>query len=218
MTGRRCPSCLTRLAEVPVPAGFPCAACRRQPPAFDRLLTGWFYEPPIREVVVGFKFHRLEYLGTALAEELAPRFAEELARCTVVTAVPLHWARWMRRGYNQAGLIARQMAIVLDRPYVVSLRRRLRTTPQTGLDRVERRANLRRAFAWRGRRVTGRPHWLLVDDVFTTGATLDRAARALKDAGVGRVTALVAAATPHPSTARPRRSVRNTPGESRGWF
>ncbi|MCZ6726400.1 MAG: phosphoribosyltransferase family protein, partial [Acidobacteria bacterium] len=127
-------------------------------------------------------------------------------------------ARWLRRGYNQAGLIARQMAIELGQPYSISLRRRLWTKPQTGLDRVERRANLRRAFSWRGPRVTGRPHWLLVDDIFTTGATLDRAARALKAAGVGRVTALIAAATPHPGAARPRIPGRNMPSDPPGWL
>jgi ComF family protein len=178
--------------------GFPCGACRLRPPAYDRLLAGWLYEPPIREVIVGLKFGRLEYLAEELAGLLATRLSAELQGCAVVVPTPLYWTRSLARGYNQAELIARGVAETLGLPLARNLRRRRSTRPQTGLDRGARRANLRNAFRWRGPGVAGRAHWLLIDDVFTTGATLDSAARALKRAGVARVTAMVAAATPHP--------------------
>jgi ComF family protein len=195
VTGRRCPGCLLELHDPSTAAGFPCGACRRRPPVHDRLLAGWLYEPPLRDVVVALKYQRLEYLGDALGDALAERFAPQLGDCTAVAAVPLHWSRWARRGYNQAGIIARRVARRLELPLRRPLARRW-TRSQTGLTRARRRANLARAFVWRGPPLEGAPHWLLVDDVFTTGATLDRAARALRHGGVGEITALVAALTP----------------------
>ena len=206
LTGPRCPGCLAPLADPAALDGRPCAACRRRPPACDRLFAGWLYAPPLREVVHGLKFHRLDYLAAALGGDLARRFAPVLDDCGAVVPVPLHWARALARGYNQAELVARELADPAARPLVRALRRRAATRPQTGLSRPRRRANLAGAFRWRGRPLAGgAPHWLLVDDVLTTGATLESAARTLKRAGVGRVTALVVAITPHPEERGARR-------------
>ncbi len=136
------------------------------------------------------------------------RFEPVLADCAAVVPVPLHWTRLLRRGYNQAELVARELADRETRPLVRRLTRRSATRHQTGLGRARRRANLARAFRWRGRAPEPGRHWLLVDDVLTTGATLDSAARALKRAGVGRVTALVVAITPHPEERRGRGALR----------
>jgi ComF family protein len=204
VSDRRCATCLVRLADPSAPRGWRCAACRRRPPAWDRLLVGWLYEPPLREVVVGLKFGRLEYLGAAIGRELAARFGSELAACEAVVPMPLHWWRAWRRGYNQAELLARAVADAVERPLVRRLRRRRPTRPQTGLDRATRQRNLAGAFCWRGAPATAHGHWLLVDDVLTTGATLESAARALRAAGASRITALLAAATPHPSAAERR--------------
>lgn len=165
------------------------------------MFAAWLYEPPLRDVVVGLKYRRLEYLGDALGDALAERFAPDLAGCAAVVAVPLHWTRALRRGYNQAELIARRVARRLGVPLERPLARRY-ASPQTGLPRERRLANLSRAFAWRAGRPRGAPHWLLVDDVVTTGTTLRRAARALRRGGVGEVTALTAALTPTPDEAR----------------
>lgn len=214
---RRCRSCLTPILDPSAPVELVCGACRRRPPPWERLLAGWYYEPPLREVVRGLKYGRLEYLAAALADVLARRCAAELTDVGGVVAVPLHWRRQFARGYNQAELLAGALARRLDRPLLRSplrgLVRHRATRAQTGLDRAARRRNLRRAFAWRGRRLEADgASWLLVDDVYTTGATLDSAARTLRRAGARRVIALVAAATPPPETRAPESPRRRTLG------
>ncbi len=204
LAGRRCPGCLLRIEDGSAGAGFPCGACRRRPPSYERVLAGWAYEAPFEAVVVGLKFQRLLHLGEALGAELAVRYRAELAGITTIVPVPLHPWRSLRRGYNQAGVIADGIARGLDLPVTAALGRSRSTAPQTGLDRRQRRANLRGAFKARRRAVTalaqGGPevHWLVVDDVFTTGATLESAAGALRRLGVPRISALVAAYRPHP--------------------
>lgn len=190
---------------------FVCGACRRRPPPWDRILAAWFYEPPLREVVIGLKFARLEYLAAALAAELVACFQDELLECDAVVPVPLHWWRGLTRGYNQADLLARALAREIGRPLEGHLVRRRATRAQTGLDRAARRHNLRNAFEWRGARPEAGRRWLLVDDVLTTGATLDSAAGALRRAGAKHVTVLVVAATPHPAESEARIQARNSP-------
>jgi ComF family protein len=196
-----CAVCSRRLAAHALPAGYRCDDCRRSPPAFNRLLALWSYRPPLDAVVQGLKFRRLDYLGRHLALALAERLRDRLAGCEAVVPVPLHWRRRLARGYNQAERIARPLAGRLALPYLPALSRRRATLPQSLLGRDDRLANLRKAFGVRHpERVRGR-HLLLVDDVATTGATLDAAADALKRAGAASVTALVAARTPlEPST------------------
>jgi ComF family protein len=105
-----------------------------------------------------------------------------------VVPVPLHWWRRLRRGYNQSEALARGLARVLALPCRTSWLRRARHTPsQVGKSAEQRRANVRGAF--RAARVPAGASVLLVDDVMTTGATASEAARALKEAGAGRVVA-----------------------------
>ncbi|HVR98248.1 MAG TPA: phosphoribosyltransferase family protein [Thermoanaerobaculia bacterium] len=191
-----CAACALPLAAAELPQGWRCARCRQRPPAFDRLLALWLYEAPLDSVIQGLKFRRLDYLGAHLARSLAAELAGELAGFDVVAPVPLHWRRCFARGYNQAACIGRPLAGLLALPFARLLARRRATPPQTSLHRDDRLENLRRAFhVRRPRRVRGL-RVLLVDDVATTGATLDAAAAALKKAGAAAVTALVAARTP----------------------
>jgi ComF family protein len=165
------------------------------------LLCGWSFEPPLDAVIHALKFGRLEFLGQHLAADLHRLFAEELQETDVVIPIPLHWSRRIRRGYDQAEAIAGPLARLAGRPLVKALRRTRSTRPQARLDRRQRLRNLRLAFATsRGlaTRLSGR-RVLLVDDVVTTGATLEAAALCLAERGTGPVTALTAAQTPgHP--------------------
>ncbi|HKH44127.1 MAG TPA: ComF family protein [Thermoanaerobaculia bacterium] len=182
-----------------LPEGWCCAACREHPPAFDRLLALWSYEAPLDAVIQALKFRRLDYLGRHLGEALAARWEEELAGADLVdlvVPVPLHWRRWLSRGYNQAERIARPIASRMGLPLLPALARRRVTPPQTSLGREERKANLRGAFqVRRAARIRGR-RIVLIDDVATTGATLEAAAAVLKENGAAAVLAAVAGRTP----------------------
>lgn len=194
--GRACAACAGPLDAFEPPPGYRCGACREQPPAFDRLLALWNYRPPLDAVVQGLKFRRLDYLGRHLALALADGLGDELDGFDGIVPVPLHWQRRLARGYNQAERIASPLARQLGLPLIPALRRTRRTPPQTSLGKADRLANLRQAFRVpRPGRVQGL-RLLLVDDVATTGATLDMAAAALKRAGAAGVTAVVAARTP----------------------
>jgi ComF family protein len=193
-----CAVCARPLAAHTLPADYRCDACRRSPPAFDLLLALWSYRPPLDAVIQGLKFRRLDYLGRHLSLALAEGLRDRLAGCGCdgVVPVPLHWRRRLTRGYNQAERIARPLADRLALPFLPALSRRRATPPQSLLGRDDRLTNLRKAFEVpHPGRVRGL-HLLLVDDVATTGATLDAAAKALKRAGAATVTALVAARTP----------------------
>ncbi len=189
-----CPGCGRELAAAALPPGFLCAACRGRPPAFDELLAAFAYAPPLDTVIRGLKFRRLEYLGEALAWALFRRFENALRAHDLVVAVPLHWRRRLARGFNQAEAIARPLAARAGLGTASALRRRRATVSQAGLPRAERLRNLRHAFVANPDTVQ-RARVLLIDDVVTTGATVDAAARALKEAGASWVTVLAAART-----------------------
>jgi ComF family protein len=182
-----CIACRARLRRAPqVPAG----------PAALRILSLWRYEPPLDAVILALKFRRLDYLGRHLAHELAAALGAELATADLVVPVPLHWTRRVTRGFDQAERIAVPLAARLELPVARALVRRRATRAQARLGRTTRLANLVGAFrVGRARAVAGR-RVLLVDDVATTGATLEAAASALLAAGAAEVFALTAARTP----------------------
>jgi ComF family protein len=191
-----CAVCARPLAGHALPAGYRCGACRQDPPAYDRLIALWSYRPPLDAVVQAFKFRRLDYLGRHLAAALAAEIGPRVDEIDRVVPIPLHWRRRLARGYNQAERIARPLAVLLRLPFAAALARGRATPPQSLLGREERLANLRQAFRVPRPEEVRELRILLVDDVATTGATLDAAARALKKAGAAAVTALVAGRTP----------------------
>jgi len=193
---RGCAVCGLPLPAADLPPGWRCGACRDDRPAFDRLLALWSYEEPFAAVIQALKFRRLDYLGRHLGEALAHHYAGELAGgLDLVVPVPLHWRRRLHRGYNQAERIARPLAARLGLPVAPVLRRIRSTPPQSLLGKAARSHNLRRAFRVpRPAQVHGL-RLLLVDDVATSGATLDAAAAVLKKAGAREVVALAAGRT-----------------------
>jgi ComF family protein len=195
---RRCVCC-----ALPLPADASearlCGACLRRPPAFDAAVAAADYAAPLEQLVLGLKFgHRLA-LAPLLARMLgAACTASNIALPSLLTVVPLGRQRLTERGFNQAAEIARPLARLLHLPLDLGLLQRRRdTAPQALLHPDARRKNMRRAFmldASRMQQVQG-AHVGVVDDVMTTGATLNEAAVALKRCGAARVTALVFART-----------------------
>lgn len=207
LAGERCDGCGRPLRGFDLPHGYRCGSCRQSPPAFDRLIALWVFKPPLDSVIHGLKFQRLEYLGRHLAREMAIRLRIENARADLVAWIPLHWRRYLSRGYNQAERIARPLARELRiqaRPTLA----RVRATPaQTSLAREQRAANVRGALRARRRaRLDGR-RILLVDDVTTTGSTFHAAAGALRAAGAAEITAVAAGRTPGNDEPYARRTI-----------
>jgi ComF family protein len=151
------------------------------------------YEGPVEAVVHRFKYKGWRRLAGPLAQLVAERVAVEGLAGRLVVPVPLHPQRRRQRGFNQSELLARELESRLSLRAPPGRLVRLRATPpQVGQDRLHRWENVRDAFAWSGRRLDGRP-LLLVDDVATTGATLEACAAALKLAGAGPVTGVTVA-------------------------
>jgi ComF family protein len=173
-----------------------CSDCAAHPPAFDRAFSVVAYDAPLRAALGRLKYGRDAAAARPLAE-LFRRITPGAMNPFVydcVTAVPLHPQRLRWRGFNQALLLARSFA----RRYAVPLEARVlvrtrATVAQASLDRAGRLTNLAQAFAVRDpARVAGKCV-LVVDDVFTTGATLEACAQALRAAGAARVDALTLA-------------------------
>jgi ComF family protein len=180
-----------------------CPACQaatptvgRLPPepgryAFDTAVAAFSYTGAAREAVLRLKYRGLRAAAPVMAAALARAAVEASVRVDAIVPVPLHPKRHRSRGYNQAALLARPLAAALDVPLLDALARVAPTAPQVeAADRRARRANVAGAFAVReGVDVAGLRVGL-VDDVLTTGATLDAAATALKAAGAAHVSAL----------------------------
>ena len=161
-----------------------CGTCQKKPPAYTRTIALYRYAPPVDHFIRALKFHQQLGLARLLGEQLARRLAPETARPDLIMPVPLHSARLRERGYNQALEIARPVARVLDVPLDFrSLVRVRATAPQTGMTVAARRKNLRGAFALRDAAAMRNLRVALVDDVMTTGSTVQAAAKCLRAAG-----------------------------------
>ncbi|MBI1750483.1 MAG: ComF family protein [Acidobacteria bacterium] len=173
-----------------------CHLCRRDVYNFDLARSFAAYTDAMVRAIVLLKYHAVTPLGGWFAtrlEEMVARDPDAFA-ADVVVPVPLHVSRLRERGYNQAELIARPLAKRLGLPLRSYLLVRMRPRPdKLKLTRKERWRTVRGAYAMREDTSIDKVRVLLVDDVFTTGATLDACARVLREAGAGRVVALTVA-------------------------
>lgn len=203
-----CPDCRQRLESLtrpfcpccarpcPVAHGSVCRGARRAP--YRRLWAVWSYRPPLDACLRALKFGRLAALASPLGQALGSRIALENPHYDAVVPVPLHWRRRVWRGFDQAVEIARGVAVRLDLPLLRPLARRRATTAQSTLPLPARRVNVSGAFRCRTRVGVEQLRLLVVDDVLTTGATLEAAARELRRHGAAAVDAAVVARTPRP--------------------
>lgn len=184
-----CRACRTPFVDAyPLDEHDLCTVCRESMVNFDSAYSFGSYEGTLRKLIHLFKYGKVESLALPLSRLLNQSIPIE-EDFDVVIGMPMHWRKQWARGFNQAELLARPIAKRRGLKLSKVLKRKRYTKAQAGLTETQRRENLRDSFAvqrttqLRGKRV------LLIDDVFTTGATLRTAAAALKEAGAAHVTA-----------------------------
>jgi ComF family protein len=208
--GALCAVCWVKLSFIGPPhcacCGFPfefhqgdgalCGACMREPPDFTRARSVLRYDEASKDLVLPFKHADRTGSAPAFAAWLRRAGGELAAEADVLAPVPLHWTRLLARKYNQAALLSRELAKLTGKPALQDLLIRRRRTPsQGGLGAVARESNVAGAFVLHPRhkaRIEGR-RVLLVDDVYTTGATVGACARVLRRAGASAVDVLTLA-------------------------
>lgn len=190
---RQCPPGATA-----IPAGErECGSCRDGQSAVALARAIGEYEGTLRALLHALKYQGRRSIAPGLSALMRSHGGTVLAGADMVAPVPLHWRRRWQRGFNQAADLARGLGLPMRR-----VLRRCRHTPsQTDLPAGERRENVRRAFRVRRPAAVAGAVIVLVDDVRTTGATLEACARALRGAGAREVRALTAARV---ATTRPR--------------
>ncbi|WP_028487409.1 ComF family protein [Thiomicrorhabdus chilensis] len=170
-----CPCCCE-----PSSLGLLCGACLTDPPAFDRTQAGFYFDKELVDLVHGLKYQRQLAYGRILADVLAERLQTESVEALL--AVPLYAKRRRNRGYNQAELIAQALSKKLQIPLLPAHAvQRIKDTPsQTHLDAQQRRRNLKGAFLVDNGSFEGLNQIALIDDVITTGATMQQLAKSIK--------------------------------------
>ena len=177
-----CARCQTLLDEIPFP---PEETLPTNP--FTALAASGTHDGLLRQALLALKYEHAPQLAEPLGARLAERFLRLRWEAELVVPVPLHASREHERGYNQSQLVGDVLAQRLGIPQQpAALRRVVATRAQVGLDLQERRQNVHNAFVADTHLVNGRDV-LLVDDVYTTGATLSACAQALQDAGIRTV-------------------------------
>jgi ComF family protein len=192
-----CSRCRSRIRRLEEPLCRRCGAevesarsecgCRTRLKSLSRLRSAAVYEGPLEMALQRFKYQGWRRLAGPLALLVAERLVVEGVSAPWAVAVPLHSSRQRQRGFNQSELLARELRrrLSLSRPPGELVRTRA-TPPQVGHDRRWRLENVRDAFLWRGSPLDPSPIFL-IDDVATTGATLEACAAALRAAGSGPV-------------------------------
>lgn len=176
---------------VETPADALCTLCLAEPPPYSKARSALDYDEVCRKLVGKFKYSDQTNLLPTFAPWLL-RAARELLPVDVVIPVPLHRWRLLKRKYNQSALLAQAVGEELGLPVeLLTLQRMRHTKPQVGMKREERLKNVRDAFVVTGN-VKGKTV-LLVDDVLTTGATLEACSTALLEAGAAEVRVLTLA-------------------------
>ena len=199
-----CASCLADLPLLATPGcpicahpnsvqtqGEICGACLRQPPAFLRCIAAYTYHFPVDKLITALKYnHQFAVIDTLTAPLIARLSTETLPDALI--AMPLHPQRLRERGFNQSLLLARHMARRLQLPLLQTACQRVRhTSPQTTLAIEQRRLNMRNAFSCN--QTVANKRIAIIDDVMTTGSSLDSLSRVLLRVGATEVQCWVSA-------------------------
>lgn len=173
-----------------------CAGCMDEEPDFDQARAAVIYNDASRKAVLDFKYGDKMHAVKTFLPWMMRAGAETLAECDLMLPIPLHAKRLWQRRFNQSAVLAEALAELAEKPFLPDgLLRARYTSPQKGLSRKERNDNVKNAFAVNksaAAQIAGK-NILLIDDVFTSGATLNECARVLKKSGADKVFVLTIA-------------------------
>jgi competence protein ComFC len=193
-----CPDCLRKLPRITAPfcprcgrpqvSGIVCPSCWQRPTEIDGIRSPFRFDEVVRKSIHDLKYRNLKAISPCLAELLADYLEENPLPGEALVSVPLHSRRLRERGYNQSGLLARELGKRIGLPVMEDCLIRVKQAqPQVrAVDVEERRRNVADAFVCRDKRVSGK-QIILIDDVCTSGATLESCAAALRNSGATSV-------------------------------
>jgi len=188
INGYKCPICGASIAK---PGNFP--HCKSQKIFYQSLQSWAYYQDPLRKSIHRLKYKHDIVLGDYFSTFLIKKLSELQWQFDIIAPVPLNIDRYLERDYNQADILAYPVALALQKKYIPHLLQRNRNTPsQVGKSRLEREMNVYGAFNVNLEKIPGKSI-LLIDDVVTTGSTINECARVLMDAGAKSVYGLTLA-------------------------
>lgn len=171
-----------------------CGHCIKKKPAFDKVITSYSFEEPLRTLLHDFKYHSALYLRNFMTELMLDSLTENTISPGCLVPVPMHPTRLKERGFNHAALLAKSLAKRLKTPCNLDLcRKKVNSVAQAGLSSKMRHRNIKNTFHAKPNTYT---HITLVDDLLTTGSTVNELAKTLKRSGVSRVDIWCLARTP----------------------
>lgn len=196
-----CPMCRKKIRAAGEPAckkcGKPiksggkeyCSDCDKKSRAFTQGKALWIYEKQVKESLYRFKYQGRRDYGKVYAREMAETYGPWIyaRHIKAIVPIPLHPGKKKRRGFNQAEAVAAELGRILGIPVKKNLLVRIRDTrPQKELNAAERKNNLKKSFKTR-ENVVQLEYILIIDDIFTTGSTMDAASLVLREAGAGEI-------------------------------
>ena len=175
---------------------FLCATCQTYPRYFDKVRSLFQYDDISKNVVMKIKNHADSFVAKTCAVMIFSRYKDIFRQADCLIPVPSHWSRLLKRGFNPADIIAIEFSKITNLPVYTILKRTKKTSYQKGKNICERLNNVRNAFSCpKNNELLGKTI-ILVDDVMTTGATLNECASTLKNYGCLKVFCLTIASTP----------------------
>ncbi|GAK55649.1 phosphoribosyltransferase [Candidatus Vecturithrix granuli] len=197
ITTQVCPQCghpFSSPAALRYTPDFLCGMCRKSPPYFDRAFSAAYYDGVMKEAILQFKFQQKIGLGKPLVHELIAQIPNglNLSDYDFFLPVPLHKTHQKHRGYNQAAILATYLARHYHVPLLLNNLVRIREIKAQSQvkGRQARKDNVKNAFRVREPQMIDKRRVILVDDVFTTGATVNECSKMLKQAGASVVLVL----------------------------
>ena len=185
--------CLKCAQAVPLPDSV-CGKCLKNNAAYDQIIAPFRYESSIKYLIKQFKFHEQLQYGYVLADLLGKSLINHphFQKPEILLPVPLHYQRLKKRGFNQAAEIAKRLAVKLNITLHKNLlKKTIPTLPQSEQNFSERKKNIRHAFSWEKNFLFD--HVAIVDDIVTTGSTVNEIALLLKQQGIKKVSVFAVA-------------------------